>query len=237
MELAAEIVDEYPEKQLTIIHSRPLLLSGDDLTEFTKKRLQSRLEARGIRVILNDRAILLPEQETQPYICGSHVIETEKGLEIESDLTIYCIGKAQPNSRFLQSTLPHLLDRHGFIKVKMTLQVDDADLGHIYSLGDVAATGAAKMTKSVMEQAPIVAQNIQTQIQDFKSGKKSELKLFKPPKDDMIAIPLGKGLGIVQVGFLPLWLQYLLAPLLDLVVGFVKRQSLYSMFWKKLLGW
>ena len=147
-ELAAEIKLNYPKKDVTLVHSRIMLLSSDHIHDFTKKRLEYKLKSLGVCLYLNEKVQDIPYDI--PFKTGKHVIKTNNGMEIESELTFYCISKPSPSTGFLSPNFPNCLDNLGFIIVKPTLQLDDPKLERIFAMGDVAATGAPKMTRYIL---------------------------------------------------------------------------------------
>jgi NADH dehydrogenase FAD-containing subunit len=182
-ELAAEILSKYSMKKLTIIHSQETLLSNS-IPLTTKQRLERKLKALGVHFIMNDRV----ELGSEPYIEGNHTVRTAKGVEIKSDLTLFCVSRPRPNSQFLEAFDSSLVDENGFIIVKPTLQLGPKRFSHIFSLGDVAKTGAPKMALVLEEQARIVAKNITLMI----TSRGSSLVKYKAPEDKSMVISLGR---------------------------------------------
>lgn len=73
-----------------------------------------------------------------------------------------------------------------YVKVKPTLQIVDSEFPHVFSIGDVADTGAHKAARPAIAQAQIVLRNIQKLMKD----EKAELDTYKP---DPPAIHLALG--------------------------------------------
>jgi NADH dehydrogenase FAD-containing subunit len=90
-ELAAEILCKYSMKKLTIIHSQETLLSNS-IPFITKQRLERKLKALGVHFIMNDRI----ELGSEPCIEGNYTVRTAKGVEIKSDLTLFCVSRPRP---------------------------------------------------------------------------------------------------------------------------------------------
>ena len=230
-ELAAEIKLRYPQKSVTLVHSRITLLSSDDISQSTKKRLESKLKSIGVQLYLNEKVQDIPQDS--PYKTGSHIIRTKNGTEIESDMTFYCISKPCPSSSFLLTTLPNCIDDLGFIKVKPTLQVDEPEVDRIFAMGDVAGTGAPKMTRVLQFQADIVSKNVYIH---YKGRKNETMIEYKPPKDNLIGIPLGRFRGVVQLPFLPSFIAPIVEPFIDVSIGFLKNSFLGNFIFSKLFG-
>ena len=258
-ELAAEIKLTYPEKHVTLIHSRPTMLSSDTYTLSTKNRLESKLRGIGIDIVLGDRVVDLPSDA--PYRKGRHIVRTAAGREIESHLTYYCISKPNPATSFLKASqvLRKCLDSKGFVSVHPTLQIniidsfevagpnassetlvlpdeidqeDEQACQRIFAMGDVAATGAPKMTRVLRNQAYLVAFNIYTH---HRTHSAQDMKIYKPPKDDLIGVPLGRMRGVVQIGFLPE--IPIVTHIIDMSIGFIKNNSVYTFVFSKIFGY
>lgn len=185
IETAAEIKFKYAEKEVTVVHSRPTLLTSS-ITDKSKERLLKKAEGMGIKFVLGERLQIPTELKGKIYHVGQQSLKTDKGTMIESDLTIICTGTGSFNSDPIKALSSDLVDEKGQVKVKPTLQVD-GKYSNIFSLGDVAATGSAKMVVYVMEQAPIVSSNIVSLIRN--NGKK--LKEYTAKEDNAVAISLG----------------------------------------------
>ncbi|KAI9029574.1 hypothetical protein CLU79DRAFT_734692 [Phycomyces nitens] len=133
LELAAEIKEHYPEKEVTLLHSRDRYLprykiSLHDIT-------YNILKKHGVRQIIGDRVILPPGGF--PLKVNPITIKTKGGNEIEGDLAIMCIGMT-PNSSLIAELSPKTINQeNGFIKVKNTMQLEDSAYPHIFAAGDV----------------------------------------------------------------------------------------------------
>lgn len=190
MESAAEIKEKYPEKDVTIIHNGPVLLSGYDLRPSFPKHTHDVLVSLGVKVVLNERVHL---QDLPPFDASiPHSVRTESGKSFSSDLTLNCIGISVPNTEFLADSF---LDEKKKVKVNSFLQVTSNP--RIFSLGDVAASNAPPRFTSINDQAEIVATNILASIQ----GK--GLKEYKYKAFNAMFLAFGKNRG---VGCLPFWM-------------------------------
>ena len=95
----------------------------------------------GIKTILGEKLDLDSVTETTTSF------KTSKGTAIEADYFIKAIGNGKPNSEFLDVAW---LDEKKEVKVQRTLQTTAH--AHIFSLGDVAATGSAKMAFKINDR-------------------------------------------------------------------------------------
>lgn len=161
IELAAEIKDHYPEKEVTLIHSRDYYLPAykHSLSQMTYNMLKNTLKVQQIR---GDR-VHIPEGGF-PHEVKPIVVTTKKGKTIETDLAITCIGMT-PNSS-LMATLSSctLHPKSKFIQVKPTLQICDERYPHIYAVGDVIEHKDVKTGHYAWNQSVAALQNIMNEI-------------------------------------------------------------------------
>ncbi|KAH8895839.1 FAD/NAD(P)-binding domain-containing protein [Thozetella sp. PMI_491] len=157
VELATDIKSYYPEKEVTLVHSRGQLLNN------WGKRLHDHVlpivEGMGIKVILKQR----PEvREAENGKLTS--LEFPDGRIEEFDLVLRCTGQT-PNSQLLQNlSASSISPDTKRILVKPTLQVTDPAFPQVFALGDVAETGGAKMARAALIQADVVSSNINSRV-------------------------------------------------------------------------
>jgi apoptosis-inducing factor 2 len=196
-ELSGEILDLYPTKKVILLNGQAHLLAGNNATSFTRERLRAKLEAAGVKVVLNDRVMAgLNPKPGCAHIEGEHVVNTNSGKKLKSDLTFLCTGSGAPNSGFLS---PELLTEKKEVKVLDTLQVDNAEYHHVFSLGDVAATGATKWTMPIRAQGKVVADNIHLLV--TKSTK--PLQKFVVTPDSIVAVTISSKAAVAQIPYVP----------------------------------
>ncbi|KAF2492127.1 putative disulfide oxidoreductase [Lophium mytilinum] len=149
VELAADAKDLYPKKNVTLVHSRARLLHafGSSLHETA----MGELERLGVRVVLGERPVLTGE--------SSGSIALGSGETVEYDLVINCTGQ-KPSSGVIAKLAPNAISQSGYVKVRPTLQIEDDELRNVYAAGDVAEAGGYGNSRSTMEQATVVADNI-----------------------------------------------------------------------------
>ncbi|KAF2224637.1 hypothetical protein BDZ85DRAFT_194937 [Elsinoe ampelina] len=160
VQTATDIKELYPEKSVTLIHSRPTLMSR--MNTQLDQLIKSRFEELGVATKLGSR-VKLPT-EGYPTDGRGYDVELSDGSKVHTDFAIICIGQT-PRSELVGSLSSEVLTGDGFIKVSKTLQVADSAYPHIFALGDVADTGAHKAARPAVKQAEIVAQNIEHMIQ------------------------------------------------------------------------
>lgn len=127
VELAGEIVTEFPGKTVTIVHS------GDRILEFlgpkASKKTLKWLTEKGVEVILKDRVDNVESQRPPTY-------ETSKHVEIKADTHFMAIGK-KVGIKWIESSefLKQKVTVDGHLHVKPTTQVE----GHnnVFAAGDI----------------------------------------------------------------------------------------------------
>ncbi|KAK0449035.1 FAD/NAD-P-binding domain-containing protein [Desarmillaria tabescens] len=160
-----------------LIHSRPLVMNR--FHHALHDIVMERFKAAGIETILGQRIKGIPDwfQNDEPSFQSPLLTE---GKSLVQDLPF-------PLSDPLLSLSPSSVDPETkYVKVKPTLQIVDPKYPHVFSIGDVADTGAHKAARPAIAQAQIVLRNIQKLMKD----EKAELETYKP---DLPAIHLALG--------------------------------------------
>lgn len=177
VELAADAKEKYPEKTVTLVHSRSAVMHrfGPELQADALKGLQD----LGVEVILEERAVQSEE--------GPQVLTLRSGKKLEFDFCVNATGQT-PSSQLLQDLSPGAIAETGHIRIKPTLQIDDTSLSNIYACGDVAQTGVRNPNaRAAMKQAQFVADNVVLAVQG-----KEPTNLYTPSwADGVIKLTLG----------------------------------------------
>ncbi|KAK3687557.1 hypothetical protein B0T22DRAFT_424615 [Podospora appendiculata] len=169
VELATDIKTFYPDKNVTLIHSRDQVLNS-----LKGKRLHDYivpvLNELGIRLLLNERPQLPPGGGVMAKGQGKPLVLNLKGGEEPFDLVIACTGQ-KPNSQIIATLVPGAISQETRrILVKPTLQIRTADehdgpsSRRIFAFGDVAEHGGPRMARAGYFQAEIVLDNILSMI-------------------------------------------------------------------------
>jgi len=188
VELAGEIADYYPEKNITLIQKSERLLNGfRQKTSDTAHKLLSKL---GVRVLLNDT---LGEN-----INGEYVTENSQQV-LPADLIYNCVG-VKINTDWLSRHFAHAINDHGHLRVDEFLRVENYD--HIFAIGDCANIKEAKLGYLADIQGEAVAKNMLRLVK----GKK--LKAYKT-NPDIVLVPTGRKSGLVQLPFAVTTLKFL----------------------------
>ncbi|KAJ5937009.1 hypothetical protein N7466_003459 [Penicillium verhagenii] len=150
IELAADAKAQFPEKRVTLIHSRATLLNDGFGTKM-HLAICEEMDRLGVNLVLGQKPSI-PDGMT-----GS--IKLSGGDVIHYDCLIKCVGQ-KPNSSLLSFLSPETFTRSGYIRVQPSLQVLDDAFPEIYAAGDVIEAGAIKNARSAVQQAQTVAVNI-----------------------------------------------------------------------------
>ncbi|KAL5391428.1 hypothetical protein DPSP01_001296 [Paraphaeosphaeria sporulosa] len=178
VELASDIKDFYPEKEVTLVHSRAQLLSSFG------PRLQNH-----VAETLTDMGIILRLNARPKFSSQTSTLHFENGEEEAYELIIPCTGQ-QPNSGIISAMSPASISKEtSHIQVKPTLQVADDMFPRIFAFGDVAATGGTKMARAAIFQSEVVLDNIHKMIKGSK-----DLSTYTPNVvfESAIKLTLGK---------------------------------------------
>ncbi|KAG7441943.1 FAD/NAD(P)-binding domain-containing protein [Guyanagaster necrorhizus] len=173
VQVAFDIKEQYPSKKVTLIHSRPQLMNRFHYA--LHDIVMERFKAAGIDTILGQRIKDIPDWSQNDG--KEFSITLADGREVKTDLAIPCTGSTVPLSDPLLSLSPSSVDPvTKYVKVKPTLQIADSKFPNVFSIGDVADTGAHKAARPAFAQAQIVLRNIQKLMKD----EKAELDTYKP---------------------------------------------------------
>ncbi|KJA15813.1 hypothetical protein HYPSUDRAFT_1066992 [Hypholoma sublateritium FD-334 SS-4] len=125
LELAGEIKDLSPSKNVTIVHGQALLLN-ESYPESWRASVAKSFGSRGIDFILGDYVDDLEIKEGY--------VTTRSGKRIKADLAVTTRG-GRPSTKFVASLGDDVLSASGTVKITPTLQV----VGHprIFAAGDI----------------------------------------------------------------------------------------------------
>ncbi len=192
VELAAEIVDFYPEKEVIIVHAKDTLLERNPkkAQEYAEKYLKK----RKVEIIYNER---MEKQDGALFL-------TNTGRKIHADLCFLCTGIV-PNTELFQKHFTSVLNERKQVKVEHTLQMHG--YAHIFVVGDLNSLVEEKTAQSAEKQAMVAVHNV------FALEKGEKLVSYETfPK--VMDISLGRFNGImvyknfVWTGIIPAILKY-----------------------------
>lgn len=192
VELAGEIATDFPDKEVTLVHSQPTLLQPNVFKDKIYRCTQEDLEKLNIKIILNDR-IELPNKQHLNYIEGKKNYVTEKTrTNITADLTFICTGARTNTKSLLNSPLKSKINpQTGRIIVNNYLQVDGFE--NIFAIGDICDK-EAKFAYLAGEQGEYVAKLI-----PVIHRKKPYPKEYQVHANPAIFLSLGRNGGIGQL--------------------------------------
>lgn len=182
VQMATDIKQLFPEKNVTLVHSRPNVMSKFDAR--LHDIVQQRFDELGVQTVLGKR-VKLPSGG-YPIDGREFSIELQDGTKVPANFAIISTGQT-PQSDLLASLAPECIDDNKFIKVKDTLQIGDDRYPNIFALGDIAATKAHKAARPALRQAEVVTGNIQNLL----SGSNEALEKYEVTDPAAIHLTLG----------------------------------------------
>ncbi|XP_045437733.1 ferroptosis suppressor protein 1 isoform X2 [Pipistrellus kuhlii] len=169
VEMAAEIKTEYPEKEVTLIHSQ-MALADKELLPCVRQEAKEILLQKGVQLLLSERVSNMAELPFNEYR-ECIVVQTDKGTEVATNLVIVCNG-IKINSFAYHRAFDSGLASNGALRVNEYLQVEG--YSHIYAIGDCADVKEPKMAYHAGLHANIAVANI------INSMKQKPFKAYKP---------------------------------------------------------
>ncbi|KAL4916041.1 hypothetical protein BDW62DRAFT_187081 [Aspergillus aurantiobrunneus] len=166
VQMATDLKEYYPDKEITVVQSRPRLMPQyhSKLHELIKERF----DALGVKFITGSRVKVPPTgfPTTTPF-----PVHLTDGTTLPSlyDFVILATGQT-PNNDLLADLPPSspseplLNPANGFIRIRPTMQFLDARYPHLFAVGDIADTGLRKAARPGSAQAATVVKNIQAMI-------------------------------------------------------------------------
>ncbi|KAJ1650760.1 hypothetical protein IWQ61_008512 [Dispira simplex] len=215
VELAGEIKDSYPDKEVTLVHGDDWLLNDQIPLKFRRK-LTERVHDLGIKLVLNDRLDLDPDQ-TDPakQRISLTTYHTRSGTQLEADWLVSAVGAVQVQTQFMDSLLlPHSPDvfhpKTHALRVLPTMQLAHPDYPHIFVPGDANDFPCAKTAYRSAIQGGIAGENLARLIKHRLAMRDNPkctctsvtLKEFTDPPN-LLAVTLGSkaGLALFFFGF------------------------------------
>ncbi|ROS44302.1 NAD(P)/FAD-dependent oxidoreductase [Amycolatopsis thermoflava] len=187
LELAGEIKEVWPDKQVTVVAPAEELLPG--FQPEVRADLQRQLAELGVDVRLGTGLVAPPSN--RPGETGTFTVTTTGGDRITADIWFRAFG-TNVNSDYLADGKLTTRTPDGAVRVTDTLNVAGYD--HVYAVGDITDVPEAKMAGYAMQHAEVVAKNITAQL---RGGEPTET--YQPLPFPMILLPLGSGGGVGQL--------------------------------------
>jgi len=145
VELAAEIIEHYPQKQITIVHAGNKLIdrNSDKAIAYATRFLTS----RGVKIRYNERVI---------GSSGAGFM-TDLHNTVSADMAFMCTGIV-PNYEFMRPSLGGTLNERNLIKVNEFLQIEG--IPNAFAAGDINDRPVEKTAQNSERQAKTVFYNI-----------------------------------------------------------------------------
>ncbi|KAJ5569378.1 hypothetical protein N7450_011864 [Penicillium hetheringtonii] len=179
VQMATDLKEYYPEKDVTVVQSRPRVMPNfhPQLHDLIKRRF----DELGIRLITGSR-VSIP-QRGFPNDGNTFQVKLTNGTTESTDLVILATGQT-PNNQMVSDLTPSTSDgpsiinpENGFVRIRPTMQLLDEQYSNIFAVGDIADTGAQKAARPGSVQAGVVARNILSLIE----GKVTQDTFVKGP--------------------------------------------------------
>ncbi|KAF7247324.1 Apoptosis-inducing factor 2 [Varanus komodoensis] len=214
VEMAAEVKTKYPDKEVTLIHSR-IALADAEILPRVRQEVKETLLQEGVHLVLGQKVANL-HSLTLHQFKANMTVETDKGTEIVTDMVILCTG-INVNSSAYSSAFSDKLASNGALKVNEHLQIEGYD--NIYAIGDCADVKEPKMAYHAGLHADVAATNI------VNSLTNKPLKIYRPGSLTFL-LSMGRNDGVGQIS------GYYVGHLL---VTLVKSKDLFvSKSWRKM---
>jgi NADH dehydrogenase FAD-containing subunit len=169
VQMACDLKELYPEKQVTLVHSREHLMPV--YHEGLSNLIKARFVELGVNLVTGSRVVVppggFPNHGGKPFD-----IQLQDGRTLSAEFAIQATGQT-PNNQFLagleseqsSSSSPSPSEslvnpRNGFVRVLPTMQFRDPRYPHLFAVGDIADSGAHKAARPGAVQAAVAARNI-----------------------------------------------------------------------------
>jgi len=186
IELAGEIIAQWPEKHVTLLDLADDVLGGKFRADL-RAELRTQLVDLGVELVLGEGLRELPPTAANEF--AAFTVTTNAGRAITADIWFQCFG-VSPVSDYLTGDLADARRADGFVTVGPALQV--AGHENVFALGDVS-TADAKMAGMARIQAQLVAANI------VKLANGDHNVDAYQPYGDAIVVPIGPEGGSGQL--------------------------------------
>ncbi|KAL3649357.1 hypothetical protein CASFOL_005760 [Castilleja foliolosa] len=184
VELAGEIVVDFPDKKVTLVHRGSRLL--EFIGEKAGKKALDWLISKNVEVILGQSVNLNSVPSNGAYV-------TSGGETIAADCHFLCTGSPIGSSWLKETLLKDKLDSHGRLMVDDKLRVKGHD--NIFAIGDITDIPELKQGYLAHAHAVLAAKNVKLLI---KGESECKLSSYKPASAIAI-VSLGRREGVAQM--------------------------------------
>ena len=184
---AVNLARRHPDKDVHLFFGRDEPLP--DYHPRVRRRIARELRVAGVQVHPGHRAVV-PDGFTGDRLTTGPITWTTGQPPFTADVTMWALGRVQPNSGFLPDDL---LDDDGFVRVDEHLRVPGT--GDVFAVGDVAATDPNRSSARNWGFL-VVAHNVRAVL----GGREDRLKAFRAPEHRWGSIlgPQPDGLVVFQ---------------------------------------
>lgn len=166
VQMATDLKEYYPDKEVTVVQSRPKLMP--QFHEKLHEIVKARFDELGVKLVTGARVTLppngFPNSGAAPF-----TVQLTNGTELTTDFVIMATGQT-PNNSLVKDLAPSgesiVNPDNGFIRIRPTMQFQDPKYSHLFAVGDIADTGVRKAARPGSAQAAVVAKNIQALIEN-----------------------------------------------------------------------
>uniref|UniRef100_A0A7N0TLU3 FAD/NAD(P)-binding domain-containing protein n=1 Tax=Kalanchoe fedtschenkoi TaxID=63787 RepID=A0A7N0TLU3_KALFE len=212
VELAGEIVVDFPDKKVTLVHRGPRL--AEFISPGASKKVLNWLTSKKVEVILGQSVELGGSSD------GTY--QTSGGETIIADCHFLCTGVPLDSSWISETFLKKSMDDKGRLAVDKHLRVT----GHsnIFALGDITDIPEIKQGYLAKQHAAVAAKNLKKLI---KGSDESVLSTYKANTSGLAVVSLGRKEGMAQFPFVSL---------IGCIPGILKSKDLFVGKSRKELG-
>lgn len=190
VEVAGEISETWPDKQITLLDRGDRLLRGS--SEKLAREATRILKGRGVTIVTGETLESTPSVD--PFADGGDVT-TDRGRTIAYDLLIWATG-GRAETWYMRPQFAALLDQQGRLKVDSQLRV--VGLDGVFAIGDINNVPENKMAIHILGQAKVVEQNIRAVLEGREPAASYKPKAGNP----LMLLALGKKEGVSHVPIL-----------------------------------
>eukprot|EP01130_Rhizamoeba_saxonica_P018060 TRINITY_DN8944_c0_g1_i1.p1 TRINITY_DN8944_c0_g1~~TRINITY_DN8944_c0_g1_i1.p1 ORF type:complete len:563 (-),score=137.61 TRINITY_DN8944_c0_g1_i1:50-1738(-) len=176
VELVGEIVQKYPNKPITLIHSKERLL--ERLPQKVSNSVNKFMKNNNVNVVLNTRALRFNS------INGKMHVACDNDDMYSAECFYYC-GGAVPNSEFMFENFRNQLTPSGHIIVNKYFQVENHE--HIFAIGDVSDICEERTAQRAIHHGEFWVKNFKRLL------KMKPLKRYKPLKYNKLTMIVSLG--------------------------------------------
>jgi len=149
LEIAGELRDTYPSKNITIVHNKDLPLS-DIYPDKLRKGVSKNWKDRNIQFIFNDGIDEFPTE-------GVKSVTTHNGKKITADIVVPTRG-GRPNTELIQHLGSGVLDENGRARIDRYMRLEG--FTDIFIAGDITNFKEAKQVAKYPGHVTVITNNI-----------------------------------------------------------------------------